>query len=84
LKRTECEFCCVFHGVGSYQEVFDLLIDYNPTLALRTIRVTRPRDVHRDTDERHRERRHLLAKIHRLLGRDNLADQLAGTGDDAV
>jgi hypothetical protein len=83
LKRNECQSCCAFHGIGSYEEVFDLLIDHNPTLALRTIRGTRPRDVRRDADEKHGERRHALAKIHRLLGRDHLATQLAGKDPQA-
>jgi hypothetical protein len=78
LKRSECSSCCAFHGIGSYEEVFDLLIAHNPTLALRTIRSTRPRDVRRDTEESHRQRRRALAKIHKLLGRERLAAELAG------
>jgi hypothetical protein len=80
LKRDECGSCCAFHGIGTYQEVIDLLIDYNPTLALRTIRATRPNDVRRDMDEKNRQRRSALAKIHRRLGRDQLSVQLAGEG----
>lgn len=83
LKRSDCESCRAFHWIGSYREVFDLLIDYSPTLALRTIRRTRPRDVRRDTDERQPERRHALARAHRLLGRDRLATELASKDSPA-
>ena len=78
LKRHDCDACCAFHGIGDYREVLGLLIDHSPTLALRTIRGTRPRVVRRDADETQQDRRHALARIHQLLGRDHLATQLAG------
>lgn len=78
LKRHDCVACGAFHGIGDYREVLGLLIDYSPTLALRTIRGTRPRGGRRDADETQQDRRHALARIHQLLGRDHLATQLAG------
>ena len=77
MRPFECYGCGAFHGVGSYSEVFDLLIDHNPTRALRTIRITRSRDIHRDIEERHWQRRKTLAEIHKRLGRDRLAAELA-------
>jgi hypothetical protein len=81
LKRFECAACRAFHGIGSYEEVFDVLIDHNPTLALRTLRITRSRDVQRDSEESQPHRRQALAKIHKLLGRDRLAAQFTSTCD---
>jgi len=76
LKRNDRSYYYDFRDIGSYREVFDLLIAYYPTIALRTIRATRPHDVRRDTDEKDRKRRNILADIHRALGREQLATQL--------
>ncbi|MBN2474630.1 MAG: hypothetical protein JXB62_08475 [Pirellulales bacterium] len=69
LKRFACRFCETFHGIGSYREVLDLLIECNPSIALRTLRITRPQDVKSDAEETSPVRRKLLMRCHRLLGR---------------
>lgn len=81
LKREYCAGCCAFHSIGSCREVFDVLIDYSPTLALRAIRATRPRKLTRDADEVDRGRQLALARVHQLLGRDQLAAQLAASAE---
>ena len=78
LRPYECKDCGIYHGLGTHREVFDLLIDYSPTIALRTLRRSRPRGVRGDFGETQPDRRRTLARIHRLLGRDQLARQLAG------
>jgi len=67
LKRFVCYYCEGFHGAGSYDEVFDLLIEYNPSIALRTLRLTRPSDVKSDADERNPARKETLARCYRAL-----------------
>ncbi len=76
LKRSECCSCNMFHQIGNYEEVLDLLNAYNPSLALRVLRGTRSGDITRDEEERLIPRRTALAKIHQLLGRDHLARKL--------
>ncbi len=77
LEREHCAGCCAFHGIGSCEEVFGVLIDASPTLALRAIRATRSSTCSRDMDEVDPDRRQVLARVHQLLGRDHLAAQLA-------
>ena len=70
LKRFECSQCAVFHGIGSYDEVLDLLLECNPSIALRLIRLTRPKNVKSDAEETHPVRKRTLLRCHQLLGRD--------------
>ena len=72
LRRAECSHCETFHGIGSYNEVLNLLMDCNPTIALRTIRVTREKGVQSDAEETSRSRRRALARCHQLLGRGEM------------
>jgi len=67
LKRIECCCCGVFHGIGSYDEVFDLLINCNPSIALRTLRLTRPRGVKSDADEENPKRKEILTRCYQVL-----------------
>ena len=59
--------------VGDYREVLELLIDCNPSIALRTIRATRPKNVKSDAEETDRARKKALQLCHRALGRDRVA-----------
>jgi len=70
LKRFECCDCAAFHGVGSYREVFGLLMECNPSIALRAIRLTRPKDVKSDAEETNAVRKRMLMRCHQLLGRE--------------
>ena len=67
LKHLQCYHCGGFHWAGIYDEVFDLLMDCNPSIALRTLRVTRPKDVKSDADETHPKRKALLARCYQAL-----------------
>ncbi len=68
-----CEACPHLHGIGTEREVLDLLINFNPGIARRYLVLTRRPDVRHDDQEQRRFRRHALARIHRLLGRSQLA-----------
>jgi len=74
LKRLDCLHCLAFHGIGSYKEVFELLICCNPSIALRTLRSTRPWDTKSDAEETIPTRKKMLARCHQALGRDRPAD----------
>ena len=67
LKRVACCYCGTFHGIGTYDEVFDLLIACNPSIALRTLRLTRPAEVKSDADEEHPKRKETLARCYQAL-----------------
>jgi len=75
LKRHECGHCSTFHGIGSYQDVLDLLGDCNPSIALRLIRLTRPKNVKSDAEETNPVRKKALMRCHQLLGRERPADK---------
>ncbi|NQT38619.1 MAG: hypothetical protein HQ581_14075 [Planctomycetes bacterium] len=70
LKRFACGHCDTFHEIGGYREVLDLLIECNPSIALRTIRITRPENVKSDNEETRPLRKEMLLRCHELLGRD--------------
>jgi hypothetical protein len=70
LKRFSDPYSGEFYSIGSYDEVFGLLVACNPSIALRTLRATRPRDVKSDTEEKSRVRRKQLAKCFEALGRE--------------
>jgi hypothetical protein len=69
LKQLACPHCRTLHDVGSYADVFDLLIDCNPSIALRTLRLTRPPGVKSDAAEENPDRREILARCYRALRR---------------
>jgi len=71
LKHFACRHygCPEFHGLGSCRQVIGLLIDCNPTIALRTLRLSRPEGVKSDEQETDPDRKKMLARCHRLLGR---------------
>ncbi len=71
LKRLECYHCGGFHGAGTYDEVFDLLMECNPSIALRTLHVTRPKGAKSDADETHPKRKALLARCYQALRPDS-------------
>ncbi|MCU0916103.1 MAG: hypothetical protein MUC88_16295 [Planctomycetes bacterium] len=70
LKQLACPYCRTLHDVRSYGDVFDLLIDCNPSIALRTLRLTRPPGVKSDAAEEDPDRKEILARCHRALGRN--------------
>ena len=77
LQRAYCcEFCEAFRNVGGYEHVYGMLTEYNPTLALRSIRAFRDSKTRSDLDETSKFRRKLLANVHRKLGRVDLAEKL--------
>lgn len=76
VNRYQCTECDVFHGIGEYSTVFAVLSEYNPSLALRAIRASRPSSVKNDISDPNRIRRNALAHVHRKLGREQLADKL--------
>ena len=77
LKRAYCcEFCESFRNVGDYETVYAMLTEYNPTLALRSLRSIRVLKTRSDLDETCKLQRKLLANVHRKLGRDDLASKL--------
>jgi len=53
-----------------------MLIEFNPTLALRSLRSIRDSKIKNDLDETNKVRRRLLADAHRKLGRVALANKL--------
>jgi hypothetical protein len=65
------------HG-GYYKAMatIQILIAYHPSIALRSLRETRQRDIHCDNDESDQQRRQLLADCHQALGRPRLASEL--------
>lgn len=70
LKRYYCEYRrCGFHGIGQLGEVIDLLIACNPSIALRTLRATRPHGINDDADEKKPARVKALKHCYRALGR---------------
>ncbi|MBN1909070.1 MAG: hypothetical protein JW818_04965 [Pirellulales bacterium] len=69
LKRFNNPYIVSFPSIGSHEEVFDLLIACNPSIALRAFRSTRPRGVKSDAEEKDENRRNVLAKCQNALGR---------------
>lgn len=76
LRSAHCPWNPYFHGFGSYDEVFEKLVNFRPSLALRKIRALRNKRLVDDTQETNVARRSALARVHRLLGRERLADAL--------
>ncbi|KAA1261337.1 hypothetical protein LF1_38840 [Rubripirellula obstinata] len=76
VNRHQCNECDVFHGIAEYQKVFAVLTEYHPSLALRAIRASRPSSIKNDASDPNRTRRDALAKVHRMLGREHLANKL--------
>ena len=76
LKQNECRYCDGFHRIGDYDVVAGMLVEFNPSFALRVLRQTRPADVVEDIDEQHAKRRAALATVHSRLGRDRLVQKL--------
>ena len=81
LKRDHCTGCCAFHGIGSYQEVFDVLTDHSPTLALRAVRATRPGKLTQDTDEVDRDRIRPWPEFTSCSAAISWAEQLAASAE---
>lgn len=77
VNRHQCDECDVFHGIAPYSRVFDVLRQFHPSLALRAIRASRPSSIKNDVSDPSRTRRNALAQVHRMLGREHLADKLA-------
>lgn len=69
LKRLGCRWDAAFRGIGSCREVFNLLSECNPSIALRAIRTTRPWNVRLDAEETNPDRRVAIARCHELLGK---------------
>jgi len=76
VKRTRCDSCNVFHGIGSYRDVFQMVVEFNPTVALRVIRASRETRCSDDLMEKNPTRRRALARAHRKLGRKQFAERL--------
>lgn len=77
LKRHYCCECCKgFRTFGRYEHVYGMLNELNPTLALRSLRTFRGSRIKNDLDEPNKRIRKVLAKIHRKLGRLELATKL--------
>ena len=77
LKREYCcEFCSSFVSCGTYQVVFGMLVDLNPSVGLRGLRSIQPVTIRDDESDKNKYRRPLLALAHRRLGRTVLADRL--------
>ena len=76
VGRNRCYECDYLHGIATYRTVFDVLTQFHPTLALRAIRATRPSSVRDDLKDTSSVRREALVKVHRMLGRSQLADKL--------
>jgi len=74
LRPFMCRHCPTFHGLGSCTEVIGLLLDCNPSIALRTLRLTRPEGIKSDEQETDPERKKMLKRCHGLLGRDTTQD----------
>ncbi|NND97320.1 MAG: hypothetical protein HKN47_08340, partial [Pirellulaceae bacterium] len=77
IKQTRCDYCSCFHGIGSYREVFAMMIDFNPSIAIRVMRASRNPRASDDLKDYNPTRRRALAKAHSKLGRAHLAEQLA-------
>lgn len=75
LRGLACNQCG-FHDIGTYPEVVDLMIEFQPSIAMRVMRASRPKGVEQDTEEWLPVRRRCLAQIHRRLGREKLAETL--------
>ena len=71
-----CRICPDIHGVGTEQEIIDVLIGYDFRLAKRFLVATRDHYVGNDDEERRKARRLALAEIQRKLGRKQLAMRL--------
>ncbi len=69
LRHYACRHCSSFHELGSCTEVIGLLLECNPSIALRTLRHTRPEGIKSDEQETDPERKEMLERCHRLLGR---------------
>jgi len=66
--RGRCYCCCgEVHGIGAYGEVFGLLVDYHPSIALRALRQTRPGGVKTDADEEDPVRKEMFARCYKRL-----------------
>ena len=77
LKRDYCcEHCSGFKVCGSYRRVFGMLLQYDPSLALRALRSTRPSQIRDDEHDQNKHRLRWLSRIHRKLGRTAIADRL--------
>lgn len=79
LNRHQCNECDFFHGIAKYSMVFHVLGEFHPSLALRAIRASRPSSIKSDVNDPNRTRRNALARIHRMLGREHLANKLTAT-----
>ena len=77
IRRTQCDYCSVFHGVGSYRDVFDMMVAFNPTIAIRVMRASRGKRSRDDLLDGNPVRRKALARAHKTLGRIQIAQQLA-------
>ena len=80
LRRMNCDVCSCFHDLGSYHDVFTMLVEYNPTFAIRAIRACRPTSIRKDSEDADRARRHAIAAAHQKLGRNSLAARLTDKG----
>ena len=69
LKQLACPYCRTLHEAGLYGDILDFLIDYNPSIALRTLRLTRPPGVRSDAAEEDPYRRDILTRCYRALRR---------------
>ncbi len=77
LKRHYCcDYCDGFGMLGRCEHVYGMLNGFNPTLALRSLRTFRSSRIKNDLDEPSKRIRKVLAKIHRKLGRLELAAKL--------
>ena len=66
-----------FHWLD--RETMTVLVELEPSTALRVLRKTRPPDVGSDDDEYFLDRRRYLARAYELLGREARANRLSGT-----
>jgi hypothetical protein len=77
VKQSRCDYCSAFHGIGAYREVFAMITEFNPSIAIRVMRASRDTRCRDDLSDTNPIRRTALARAHRKLGRTQLADQLS-------
>lgn len=75
VQRQYCRNCAAWHDVGDQSALWELLSEWNPSMALRALRKTRPWGTRVDADEQG-TRRVALVRLLRRLGRQKLAASL--------